>query len=527
MYDAKKGGEGQENFFHTTIRRRRHMWHNTDMCAHARILLHAFLLLCALLLGGKGASAQIAMPTDQFPDPPLSPLPCNTSTEVVLYYDKSRAVPGGIVPFRITIGADDFDRISDNPKLLNAGDAVLEISDAGSSSLYEGVIRMRSASSLELVFTLQCSGPGGYDFSDALKTYTWEIPDSPEEDTGIGIASIAKHVTPKNIAIGAVGLGVVATIPTIAFNLFPQLAHMLQYLGAFFSVSRRKSRWGIVVDSDIGKPVAHAVVQVFDAKFNQLKETQVTGKDGQFGFLLPAGSYYVVASKTGFVFPARKKPPTVLHENEKLYLGQELEIDDKDPNKIPHLVVPMDREEKIPLSQLVARRYLERVLALVDRVGFVFLFLGAGINTYFFITGPWWLNILFEVLYLILFILKLYIMLTHQKGLGDVVDSETGKPLDLAILRLYDAKTNRLIQTRVTNVYGRFFLLVPKGTYTASVAKPGYATSLQENLTIAGSSSQALALHFKLAKEQASASAPEAPQPPKPPQVASPLPLHS
>src|SRR3989344_7299282 len=111
------------------------------------------------------------------------------------------------------------------------------------------------------------------------------------------------------------------------------------------------------------------------------------------------------------------------------------------------------------------------------------------------------MNIFFEVLYLVLFALKLYILLSHQKGLGTVVDGATGSPIDLAIIRLYDTKTNRIVQTRVTNVHGKFFLLVPRGMYTAAVAKAGYKTTTAQNLKISGNASKALALDFKLVHE--------------------------
>ncbi len=304
------------------------------------------------------------------------------------------------------------------------------------------------------------------------------------------------------IAATAVGATVASSIPLLA-NIFPQLANVLQFLGAALSLHRRKTRWGIVVDSDLGRPIAHAVVQVFDAKFHQLKDTQVTNADGQFGFLLPPGKYYVVVNQPGFVFPARKKPPTVLHSGERIYLGEEFECDARDPNKIPRLIVPMDREEKTPLANMLIWRYVERFLAFVDGLGIVLLIVGATINTFFLLTVPGYLNILFEIIYLLLFSVKMYILVSHQQGLGDVVDAKTKLPIDLAIMRLYNAKTNRIVQTRVTNIHGKFFVLVPKGIYTASVSKQGYKTITQENLSISGKKSQALELHFKLEQEGA------------------------
>ncbi len=305
------------------------------------------------------------------------------------------------------------------------------------------------------------------------------------------------------LATVAIAAAIVASIPAIAINILPQLSHFFQFFGSFFSIHKRKTRWGIVVDSDLGRPISRAIVQVFDAKFHQLKETQITGADGQFGFLLPSGNYYLVASESGFIFPARKKPPTVLQKNERIYLGEEFETDEQDPDKVPHFVVPMDREAASPVAQMIFWRFAEHALALIDGVGLGFLIVGAAMNTFFLLTIPGRMNMFFEILYLVLFALKLYILLSHQKGLGTVVDDTTGSAIDLAIVRLYDAKTNRIVQTRVTNVHGKFFLLVPRGMYTAAVAKAGYKTTTIQDLKISGNTSKALALDFKLVPETA------------------------
>ena len=313
-------------------------------------------------------------------------------------------------------------------------------------------------------------------------------------------AEVAKFIAGKSKVITGTLAGVALTFstPFLASNTIPAVAQWGQFFGSFVVVRKKKDRWGVVIDSDLGKPVAQAVVQVFDAQFNQLKETQVTGTDGQFGFLLPTGKYYIIASEAGFVFPARKKPPITLREGERIYLGEEFEITDQDPEKIPHIVVPIDREEKAPAGNAVLKRYWDQAIEFFDRIGFVFLFISGAINTYLLLLAPGKLNIIFEVLYLLLFILKFYILLSHQRGIGSVVDRSSRKMLDLSIVRLYDAKTNRIVQTKVTNKNGRFFILAPKGEYTASISKPGYKTLLINKLHIKSNSSKALGLNFAL-----------------------------
>ncbi len=58
---------------------------------------------------------------------------------------------------------------------------------------------------------------------------------------------------------------------------------------------------------------------------------------------------------------------------------------------------------------------------------------------------------------------------------GTVVNSLAKLPVDLAIVRLVSAETNRVVHSAVTDSNGRFFLFTRPGTYAVEVVKPGYA----------------------------------------------------
>jgi hypothetical protein len=292
----------------------------------------------------------------------------------------------------------------------------------------------------------------------------------------------------------------VAMAPIIALNVLPHIADLIRFVGALFTVQRKKARLGVLVDSDAGKPIANAVIQVFDTKFHQLKETQVTGKDGQFGFLLPPGDYYMLASAKGFTFPSHQQTSAALKGTEQLYNGEEFTVKDDNVHTIPHIVMRMDRVGAVPNRFFRLRMFAEKVLMYVDRVGIGFLLIGALLSVLLFMNSVTPLNTIFVGIYLVLLSLKFYILRTHQHGIGTIVDAET-VPVDSAIIRLYTADTNRITQTRITNIHGRFFLLVPKGTYTAVVSKAGYKTLTINNLHVFGNASKALALDIELKAE--------------------------
>jgi hypothetical protein len=305
----------------------------------------------------------------------------------------------------------------------------------------------------------------------------------------------------------------------VATSFLPRLVSLPHFFALMFWGRKRKDRWWLIVDSDLGKPIAGAIVQVFDAQYHKLRETQVTGKDGQCGFLLPTGTYYVLTHRAGFAFPPTHQPPLTLQKGERFYTGGNIAIDEREPEKLPHLIIPMDREEAISAARIAFRRIAERIFAFVDATSLPLLLTGAALNTALMIFYPGKLNIAFEVLYAFLFALKLYLYLTRQKGIGAVVDTENGSPIDLAAVRLYERDTNRIVQTRVTNPGGRFFILVPRGTYTISVAKAGYETLLHRDFEVSGRQTKALSLKFQLRKKPTSTFATPSPSSSSPPPV--------
>ena len=69
-----------------------------------------------------------------------------------------------------------------------------------------------------------------------------------------------------------------------------------------------------------------------------------------------------------------------------------------------------------------------------------------------------------------------FLLLAKRKkyAWGVVYDSQKKLPVDLAIVRLIDDVSGRVVQTRVTDKAGRIFFFVGKGAYRLEAVKPGY-----------------------------------------------------
>ena len=54
---------------------------------------------------------------------------------------------------------------------------------------------------------------------------------------------------------------------------------------------------------------------------------------------------------------------------------------------------------------------------------------------------------------------------------GHVTEKETGNPLSFALIRIFSPGIDQEISKRTTDAYGRYFALVPKGSYYVTVEK--------------------------------------------------------
>ena len=61
-----------------------------------------------------------------------------------------------------------------------------------------------------------------------------------------------------------------------------------------------------------------------------------------------------------------------------------------------------------------------------------------------------------------------------RRGWGIVYNSLTKQPVDLAVVRLFEAKENRLVSTKITDKEGRYIFIVNPGIYKITVDKPEY-----------------------------------------------------
>ncbi|MBI2551952.1 carboxypeptidase regulatory-like domain-containing protein [Candidatus Uhrbacteria bacterium] len=261
------------------------------------------------------------------------------------------------------------------------------------------------------------------------------------------------------VATGAVGFGT-----------------LLIYLQGFFTqplllfTRRRRKEWGIIYSSLTKLPVDLAVVRLFNGQTGRLTQTRVSDKQGRYLFLVDPGNYRMEVSKPGFSFPSGflqdKKSDLDFTE---LYHGELLEATLKSTTIArPIPIDPLQKDETTPRN-IFARRRLRAVQKGLAWSGPVFAAAALAIRP----------TLTTAVLLAVqLGFLGLFRRIAEGKRprpWGSVVDALSGRPLALAVIRIFDGQFNKLLDTQITDRHGRYAFLVGRGAFYITAEKPGYA----------------------------------------------------
>jgi len=225
-----------------------------------------------------------------------------------------------------------------------------------------------------------------------------------------------------------------------------------------FGFAKKKKKWGIVYDAESNQPVPIAVVRIFDQEFKKLLETQITDKNGRFGFLVKPGKYYINIIKTDYTFPSK------FVRND--YHGEPFEVKE---DSVISVNIPIDPN----VHKLALRlNIISKLMKIFNDAQIPVSILGTVLCIFIYISYPDLLNLLVVIFYLLIWLNELYQL---RKGhlFGMVMKKIDEAPIALAIIRVFDEATNKLIATRVTESQGKYYYLTGPGNF--------YLTAVKEN----------------------------------------------
>ena len=254
----------------------------------------------------------------------------------------------------------------------------------------------------------------------------------------------------------------------------------IQLISLFFDIlaGRRRKTWGTVYDSKNKKPLAQALVRIYDTEYNRLHETQVTTPTGSFGFIVPAGSYYLKCAKASYLFPSKQIGGKEDGFYQSVYHDETIAIE-KEGSEI---IVNIPGDPEVPTGGLILFwSQLKSFLRAVNLIVFIIVMVASVLTLIFDFTI---LQLVFFIIYLLLFGVVIWAETLKRRSFGRVYDKVTKQALPVAIVRLYDQATHKLLSTRVTSENGKFAFALKPGAYALSVTREGYVPSPEQTYKV-------------------------------------------
>lgn len=239
-----------------------------------------------------------------------------------------------------------------------------------------------------------------------------------------------------------------------------------------FFAGRRRRCWGVVYNALSKAPIDLALVRLLDATTGKLISTRVTDRQGRFAFLTKEGKFRITVTKPAFAFPSLKmRGRTNDIGYDDLYFGEPIEIaSGKTVITVSIPVDPVLKEDMARNNKSIILRYLHR------RVNLILALLGPIIAVICVWISPSIYTWSFLVIHILIFIFFGRVVQGQKsKPWGIVYDSRTGKPVGLAVVRLFNRRYNDLLETQVTDRQGRFGFLVGPETYRLTVDRDQYS----------------------------------------------------
>lgn len=251
-----------------------------------------------------------------------------------------------------------------------------------------------------------------------------------------------------------------------AYGLFLLLNLKLTW-PLYVAFRRRRSGFGTVFNSVTEKPEALVTVALKDLH-GLIVRTNVSDKDGRYRLLAPKGEYTVEVTKQGYAFPSKyvtKDRNDTAFEN--ILASSHIII--KDYGAITKNI-PIDPPAGMRKPSFWSLRFhpSKRAMSAIlyggplVAVGFLYL---------------QWTSVTAWLLFLCYLVVLLGRYLSFkppEPPFGTIRDAQSGKPLDQAIVRIFDTKYNKLLETQITSAKGRYAIIVNRGSFRIWVKRQGY-----------------------------------------------------
>jgi uncharacterized repeat protein (TIGR01451 family) len=300
----------------------------------------------------------------------------------------------------------------------------------------------------------------------AIRVVRTQVLDNPkvEAATNAVVEPVTTVAVVATAASAGGGLGALATY--LRFLITSPLALR----------SRRKARYyGVAFNVFTKLPVGLTMVRLVNAETGRIVQTRVTGPDGGYLFIVGAGRYKLDISKPGFIFPPSAKPSGSDAGPANLYAGQVIEVTGS--VIAPNIALEPQVREATPssLRWARARRIFERVVA-IGSTAFALFSLAVSVNAW---------TVANAIVQLIM--LAAFLRFSHRVKSPTIGSVRTaGGKAVRAVVRLFNADYNKLVESMMTAADGGFAFLVGPSRFFVTAEAAGVGTARSSIIDFTG-----------------------------------------
>ncbi len=298
------------------------------------------------------------------------------------------------------------------------------------------------------------------------------------------VAQTLQEIRTPEVQVVAQVSAPIAVAASVGVTTAASSINLLNYLRFLFTQPllllrrRKREKWGLVYNAITKQPVDLAIIRLLDAKTNAVRQTRMSDAQGRFAFLVPAGEYRLQVVKPPFIFPSQTlAKETIDVDLVDLYHGEVIQATGSvtlTPN------IPLDPVEVVDTPKEVIKKARWRKAQQGVSIG------GLAVGALAFILQPTlFVGGLAAAQVGLFFLFRRLAVPRKPKNWGIAYDATTRKPLGKAIVRIFDKKYNKLLETQLTDSDGKYAFFAGKNVYYVTADREGYerATSGDIDLT--------------------------------------------
>ena len=256
---------------------------------------------------------------------------------------------------------------------------------------------------------------------------------------------------------------------------------------------KKREKFGIVYNSLSKQPIDLVAVRLIHARTGLVVQTRITDSKGRFFFRAKPGVYRLEAAKNGYEFPSKfvigvKEDGPFLD----VYHGENIEVKEESSISANIPIDPLTKEE-VPRKVIIKKylRQLQHAVALLSVVVTLFaLFIAPSMLLAAMFVG--------QVLTYLLF--RRIALPGKPKGWGVVYDAKSRRPLGRSVVRIFDKKYNKLLETQVTDAKGIYGFFATENVFFVTAQKAGYGAYSSEDIDLTGKKKSVVDEHIPLQK---------------------------